>query len=382
MEEDTEDSVSKATKRKILKLWRTPEFPGSYLGLSNFRLALKLDKNIDISRNNLRKIMQTDEDFLLETRKMKKTFPRRAMNTHGFCATWQSDVAFMFPYQNFIGFLICIDIFSRRIFCQLLKSKSSKSVQNAFKRIFQKLSDKPDVLETDQGSEYVGNKAFFEKEKIFLKWKIGLNKASFAENAILIVKRKLFRVLRKLLTQNWPKYLPIVVRSINNTPNQAIGGLRPNMIKSREDTPLVDSTIGFHPDTPFDVQLENQKKYELNPTKLQKGSYVYVNFPRRPFSKGFYSPNYQLFIVSRVDAGKSPPLYQLKDLKGAIKPGFFYRAQLIEGAEPKPGFFRIEKILAEKKTRHKTLVLVKYLNYPDKFNRWLDKKTVVLPVKK
>ncbi len=358
MEVDPQGTPSEATKQKILKLWRTPEFPGSYLGLSNFRLALKLDKNIDISRHELRKIMQTDEDFLLETRKIKKTFPRRPMNTHGFCATWQSDLAFMFPYQNFIGFLICIDIFSRQIFCQSLKSKSSQAVQKAFKIIFQKCGDKPDVLETDQGSEYVGNKEFFKKEKIYLKWKIGLNKASFAENAILIVKRKLFRVLRKLLTQNWPKYLPIVIRSINNTPNQAIGGLRPNMIKSREDTPLVDNTIGFHPDTPFDVQVENQKKYELIPTNLQKGSYVYVNSPPRPFTKGFYSPNYQLYIVSRVDAGKSPPLFQLKDLKGDIKPGFFYREQLIQGEEPKPGFFRIEKILAEKKERKKTLVLV------------------------
>ncbi len=90
--------ISEATKKKIISLWKTPSFAGSYLGLSNFQIALKMDQNIDISRNDLRNIMRNDEDFLLETSKLKKTFPRREMNTHGFCATWQSDLGFIVPY--------------------------------------------------------------------------------------------------------------------------------------------------------------------------------------------------------------------------------------------------------------------------------------------
>ncbi len=285
----------------------------------------------------------------------------------------------MFPIDNFIGFLICVDVFSRKIFCRAIKSKSSESVRRAFRKIFRTIDDKPDVLETDQGSEFVSNAQFFKDEKIFLKFKRGPNKASFAENAILLVKRKLFRLMRSLLTRDWPKYLPIVVRSLNNTPHQALGGLRPSLIKSRKDTPLIDNTIGFHPDVPFENQIENQKKYELNPTKLQVGSYVYIHFLPSALSKSFDSPNYQLFIVSRVDAGKSPPLYQVKDLKGKIQKGFFYRDQLVEGKKPEAGqFFRIEKILKKKKRKKKTIYLVKYLHYPDKFNSWVDEDDIKL----
>ncbi len=372
-------NISPEKIKKIISLWKTPTFAGSYLGLSSFQMALKLDQNIDISRKDLRDIMQTDEDFLLETRKIKKMFPRREMNSHGFCSTWQSDVGFMFTIDSYIGFLVCVDVFSRKIFCRAIKSKTAESVQKAFLKIFRMVNDKPDVLETDQGSEFLGNKTFFKEEKIFLKFKTGANKASFAENAILLIKRKLFRLLRTLLTRNWPKYLPTVVRSLNNTPHQALGGLRPSIITSRKDTPLIDGTIGFHPDTPFQTQQENQKKYELNPTKLQVGAYVYVNFLRKPLEKSFDSPNYQLYIVSRVDAGKSPPLYQIKDLKGKIKRGFFYREQLLEGQEPKKGqFFRVEKILKKKKTKKTTLYFVKYMNYPKKYNSWVTKENMIL----
>ncbi len=79
--------IPKALRKKIIRLWKSPSFAGSYLGLSNFRLALKLDENIEISREELRKIMNTDEDFLLETRKIRKKIDRRKINVHGYCAT-------------------------------------------------------------------------------------------------------------------------------------------------------------------------------------------------------------------------------------------------------------------------------------------------------
>ncbi len=284
----------------------------------------------------------------------------------------------MFNYNDYIGFLLCIDLFSRKIFCRPIKSKSANSIQRAFNKIFAQCDDKPDVLETDRGSEFAGNRQYFKEQKIFLKFKTGLNKASFAENGILLVKRKLFRLMRSLLTKNWPKYLRLVVSSLNNTPNQAIGGLKPDIIQSRTDSELIDKKIGFHPDVPFEVQKESQKKYELSPRKLQVGSYVYVNFLPTPLGKSFDSPNYQLFIVSRVDAGKRPILYQVKDLMGTIQPGFFYREELLEGEKPKPNsFFRVEKILKKRKRKNKKEFLVKFLHYPAKFNMWLPQNNFV-----
>ncbi len=378
MNSKEDDNISNATKEKIIKLWKTPSFSASYGGLSNFQLALKLEKHIEIPRTKLLEIMHSDPDFLIETNKIKKEFPRRKMNIHGFCSTWQADLAIMFPFNTFIGFLLCIDIFSRKLFCVAIKSKSVDIIKLAFQKIFLKCGDKPDVLESDRGTEFTGNKRFFRDKNIYFKIKTGKNKASFAEHGIFLVKRKLFRLMRTLLTKNWPKYLPFVVRSLNNTPNAAIGGLKPSLIKSRKDTPLIDEKIGFHPDVPFLKQQQNQLLYEANPKKLQVGSYVYVNYLPSALEKSFDSPNYQLFIVSKIDAGKNPPLFQVKDLKGDIRPGFFYREQLLKGEKPKPGtFFRIEKILAERKRKGKKSYLIKFLHYPAKFNEWVLKENIV-----
>ena len=67
--------ISSATREKILQLWRTPSFSASFGGISNLQLALKLEKHIDITRQQLLDIMHSDPDFVIESQKMKKIFP-------------------------------------------------------------------------------------------------------------------------------------------------------------------------------------------------------------------------------------------------------------------------------------------------------------------
>ena len=82
--------------------------------------------------------------------------------------------------------------------------------------------------------------------------------------------------------------------------------------------------------------------------------------------------------MKRVDAGKSPPLYKLEDLKQKEVPGYFYRQQLTKTEEPEPGkFLRIESIIKRRKIKGKKCVLVKYLHYPAKFNKWIPEENVI-----
>ena len=85
--------------------------------------------------------------------------------------------------------------------------------------------------------------------------------------------------------------------------------------------------------------------------------------------------NYQLYKISRIDAGKKPVLYKLSDMLDAPIPGYYYATQLTrteKGPEPET-FFRVEKILRTKWEKGKKKFLVKFLHYPPKFNRWLLK---------
>ncbi len=178
--------MSSYTDSDIRALWRNPNFSGSFTGLSNFATALATEKKIHISRTRLFGIMEQDQDFILETKRKRKRFPRRKLTVHGFSTVWQSDIADMFEHNGYKAFLCCIDLFSRNIYCELLTSKRAEEVQQKFKKIFKKVNTKPDTLESDRGSEFVGSKSFFKKQNIFFKYKVGRNKASFAEYAIQV----------------------------------------------------------------------------------------------------------------------------------------------------------------------------------------------------
>ena len=164
-------------QNEILELWRDPNFSGSYSGLANFQSCLQNEKNIYLSRNELLQILKKDRNYVLEMRKVPKVIERRGMNIHGYGNLFQADVGILFEHDNYIGFLLCIDVYSRRIFCEKLKSRTKEEVQKAFKNIFLEAAVKPEKIETDAGGEFVGNKLFFEKEKIFFKIKTGANKA-------------------------------------------------------------------------------------------------------------------------------------------------------------------------------------------------------------
>ena len=57
--------------------------------------------------------------------------------------------------------------------------------------------------------------------------------------------------------------------------------------------------------------------------------------------------------------------------------GTFYEAELQSVIVDKNKVFKIEKVLARKKTGRKKLVLVKWLGWPQKFNSWISEKDIV-----
>ena len=105
-----------------------------------------------------------------------------------------------------------------------------------------------------------------------------------------MVKRRLYRLMRTLYTKNWPSNLQAIVRAINNSPNSAIGYLKPSQIKSPLDDPLIDNAIGVPQDASFETQVQNQKTYEQNSANLQVGDHVYLDFAAATMEKGFDTP--------------------------------------------------------------------------------------------
>jgi len=283
--------MSTISDQKLLELWRDPNFSGSYRGIKTFQILLKTDLNIDVSQKRLYSVLKKDKNYILH-QKPVRNFERRHYDVNFYGELCQMDLAVMFNYSKFVYFLLLIDCFSLKMFAKPLKSKSSADVSKALEEIFEEFAAPIHVLQSDRGKEFIGCKQLFRKKNIVFRPKYGKNKASISEWAIHIIKKKLYMLLRGILSQDWVQYLPKVVQQFNHTPQTKLGGVPPEQILSLVDSAKVfdarkqSHTTVFH-EPNFKQQIENQERYEQDNSNLQVGDFVYLTLEEKMFDKSF-----------------------------------------------------------------------------------------------
>lgn len=71
-------------------------------------------------------------------------------------------------------------------------------------------------------------------------------------------------------------------------------------------------------------------------------------------------------------------MFKLVDLLNDPVEGHFYSEQLTKSSPPQEhNYFLVEKIVGEKKVKGKKYLLIKYLYYPEKFNRYVLEENIV-----
>ena len=199
----------------------------------------------------------------------------------------------MYDFEGFKYFLVVVDCYSSKLFVKPLKKKDSKSVTKAFEEIFKEFKAKIYKLETDRGSEFEATtKRLFKQKKIFFKVKGGKHKANYAERYIYILKRRLFLMLRSELSENWVKYLKVIVEQYNETPLKKLGFLKPNDISSEIDSASVDVNkknlgITTYTQPSYEQQEQNVERYKSEKFLLQAGDYCYKFFDEKLFDKKY-----------------------------------------------------------------------------------------------
>lgn len=266
-------------------------FSGSYRGARTMQILLKTDLGEDIPLQRIQKLLKNEKIFIIHQRPIRN-ISRRKFDVRFYGELCQSDLAHMFEWDKFLYFLLLVDCYSLKVFTRPLKSKTSLEVQRAFEDILNDFQAKIHVLQTDKGGEFLGCKKFFKEKQIVFKTKTGNNKASFAENFIFQMKKRLYMMLRGNLTHNWVKYLSIIVTQYNNTPNKKLGGLSPNQIHSEYDSVLVEERLKLKNITPFKEpnfheQIANEEQYKKVANNIQINDYVYLSRQENQFSKSY-----------------------------------------------------------------------------------------------
>ena len=118
--------------------------------------------------------------------------------------------------------------------------------------------------------------------------------------------------------------------------------------------------------------------------KFKLGDQVRISKSHRTFKKGYLSSwTQEIFTVTKI-IPRVPPVHQLRnyaddEIEGvfyfvnAIRLVYFLQLEELQKVHKSDDFYKIEKILAEKKESGKVKVLVKWLGYDKKFSSWIPK---------
>ena len=125
---------------------------------------------------------------------------------------------------------------------------------------------------------------------------------------------------------------------------------------------------------PVDVKdntyIDFKKEINNKDPKFKVGDYVRISKCKNIFAKG-YMPNWseEIFVIKKVK-NTVPWTYVINDLNGQKITGTFYEKELQKANHQE---FRIQKVLKRKGDK----LYVKWKDYDNSFNSWINKKDLV-----
>lgn len=353
---------------KIIELYNDPKF--GFVNVDTFRKKLN-EKGIKVTREDLKTILSTENSYSLN-KAVKKHYSSRKVIVVNVFEQLQADLVHIDNPQGADAkdndgtkyLLTIIDCFSKYAWVIPLKDKKAEGIVKAFEPIFKEIH--PETLQVDKGSEFY-NKLF---ENLLKKYNVKLfstqsdKKASIIERFNRTLKMKMSKLFDATNSFRYIDALDDLVYNYNHTIHRTIGIAPINAIKLEN----------------YDIVYDNfYKNHSFVPEKsnFEVGDIVRIPIYKNIFTKEIVGNwTIELFKVSKINK-TNPVTYNVVDLLDDPIKGTFYSEELQKvdkSVLDKP--FRIEKVI---KTRTKNGVkesFVKYLGYDDRFNEWINTKSI------
>ena len=117
----------------------------------------------------------------------------------------------------------------------------------------------------------------------------------------------------------------------------------------------------------FNFEITNKKQ------KFKIGDKVRVSLLKNTFEKG-YTSNWseQIYVIDDIKTS-NVHFYYLKDLNGEKLNGTFYQEELLKTNMKENDLYIIEKIIRKVGDKY----LIKWRNYSNDFNSWINKNDIV-----
>jgi len=343
--------------KQFAQKYYDPAETGSYGGVTGF--VKRFPKS---DRLRAKKWLESQDTYALHKPFVRK-FKRRKVIAN-FQEQLQADLVDLVHISKdndkYRYLLTVIDVFSKKAFVEILRKKDSATVAGGFEKILDRLGYKPRLVNTDQGKEFTGSKFQALLKSRGIKYFTSTDstiKCSIVERFNRTLMSKLYRFFTKHNSYRYVEALSLILQGYNKSTHSAIG-LAPTQV-SHENKERV--WLRIHNST------KTEKKRTSKAPQLKPGDFVRIAKRDKTFDKGYKSRwSGEIFKIYKIKQ-TAPKTYNLVDLLNEPILGAFYAQELNPTALPKN--FAVESVLDSEKGK----ILVKWRDYPAKFNSWLPK---------
>ena len=366
--------LSPQEEEYLEEIYFNPEHPGSFGGENKLYRVIKEEGRFPITHKKLRKWLSSQETYTLH-KPARRKYSRRPIIVSGSSQQADADLVDMIKFSKYNNdtkfILVYIDVFSKKLWTEPLKSKSGKDVTEALRKIY-KEGGRCERMRTDKGTEFLNKnvQTFLAENKVhhFVSQNPSI-KASVAERSIKNLKKKIYKYMNQFQTYEYLTVLPKLTSAYNRTFHRSIG-MSPAQV-SKENESQVFATLYKKK-----ARKLSQKKEML---KFKVGDWVRVSYLKDKFSREYYNSfSGEVYQIVSASLKQGRPSYQLQDYSGEILDGFFYPEEIQILHIPDNPTYRIERIVRSRtnKKNKKKEYLVKWLNWGERWNSWVSEEEI------
>ena len=378
--------LTKKQKELVEKAYFTANRAGSFTNPQTLRKILlkqqhkRRGRSVRVpSTKKVKEFLQSKRAYTLH-QPARRRYAMKKVMVGGVNVQLQFDLVDMQSWaaqnDNYKYILLGIDCFSRYAYAAPLKTKQGNVVSGALKTLLDEAEERIDrrieKIQTDEGLEFYNKqvKSMLTNRGIYLFSTKSPTKSQMAERLIRTLRARQERHNTYKGTRRWIDSFFDLVKSYNKTPHSALPrDMAPADVNLKNESQVWHSLYGKDLlTTPplLQRQLRARKQGKFIAEKgLKIGDAVRLSKRKRTFEKAYYQ-NWtdEVFFVARVSKNTRPVTYKIKDDRGEVLEGVFYRQELTP-VRLDAGTFAIDRVL-EQETRSdgKKYLHVEWRGYP------------------
>ena len=362
--------------RQLEELYYNPAHYAGYSATENLARAAAESK---IDREQVTHWLRAQDAYTLH-RPVRRKFPRLHYSVTNIDDVWEADLIELRNLKShndgYSYLLVIIDVFSKYVWIEPLRDKTSIGVTHAFERVLARSGGRtPVYLQSDKGKEFIGRslQKFLRERNIHFRVTRNPDvKAAVVERFNRTLKERMWRYFTHKNTRRYIDVLQNFAHAYNHTRHSTIK-MEPACV-TRENARVARENLK-------QSWRGGKNQDAIRKYKYRSGDLVRISRAKATFEKGYEAKwSEEIFRIHRVLKWRKPHVYELSDLSGEIIDGIFYEQELtlVNKKNLEEEEFIVDKIIKSKGRGENKQFLVSWRGYPAKFNSWIPASNLTL----